>query len=96
MSLVSCSVSYPHWLSLEEQAASITCPYSREQKWWKLRPGARGQSQEDMELFPKCLHFSHQSQPMSQDHPLRWLQRNQRQERASPPEWFGAIKSGTN
>lgn len=62
----------------------------REQKWWKLHPEARESKAR------RTWNFSHQSQPMSQDHPLRWLQHNQHQERASSPEWFRAIKSGTN
>lgn len=63
----------------------------REQRWWKLCPVAREQSQEDMEFSQSACTF-----PTSQDHPLRWLRHNQHQERASPPEWFRAIKSGTN
>lgn len=67
VSLVSCSVSYLHWqhwmnklLPSPAHGAAV-----REQKGWKLWPGAREQSQEDMELFPKCLHFSRVPGPPS-------------------------------
>lgn len=86
-------------------AVSPTCPGST---WKKLLPspacmGAKVVEAEGQRAKPggcgtflKVPALFPAEPPTFQDHPLCWLRRNQRQERASPPEWFRAIKSGTN
>lgn len=44
LSLVSCRVSYPRWLHLEEQTASITCPNGRDQGAGVVEAAAWGQT----------------------------------------------------